>query len=409
MIWYQLLIRLLAPLMVFLIAYESVKKKGGKRFFFQRLGFGYPKLNPASIWIHCASVGEVKAAEPLVRALMNRYPLIITTNTPTGSAMTESLFGTAVTHCYCPVDWNYAIRRFHRRIQPSRLWVMETELWPNLYKITHQNKVPIFLLNGRLSRKTLNSPKWLLHTYEQTLGYVDCILARSEQEREHFLKLKAAESTIRVLGNLKYASGLPTERPPKPLDREYVLLASSHKGEEYAIFQLWLTLARHELFVIVPRHPKRLAEILKTLEAHRSVIAVKSLNEPITASTKLYIDDRFGVLMPLFAHAKLVIMGGSFVAKGGHNLLEPASVKAPIITGGDMSDFELETVLLKEANGVVQCHNYRELKTEMTRLLKDEHARRQLGESAQSAVQSQTHLLDDYLNALFPDKNAQQY
>ncbi len=406
---YQVLIRLLSPLVFLITVLEAVKRHGGWRYFAQRLGLSSPTSSEShSLWIHCASVGEVKAAEALIRRLQADENLLITTNTPTGAQLIETLFQKSVRYQYLPLDYPYAIRRFLNNQKPQSLWVVETEIWPNLYRLAHNAGVPIQLINARLSVKTLKSPDWLKTLYRKTLRYVETIYARNASEAERFRTLGAATDKLVVLGNLKYAGLTPQPNYPNPIIQiapthaEYVLVASTHPGEEEAIVQLWLTLKRPELLVIVPRHPKRRHQILKALAAHRAQMAVLSLNEPLTPHTRFYLYDRIGALMPLYQHAKLVIMGGAFNPKGGHNVLEPASVKACILTGPDMSDFEEETQELLDHKGLIQLSELNDLYSLLPSLLDDTETRRSMGEAAFKIIQQKNHILDDYLTHLCP-------
>lgn len=406
---YQLLIRLLSPLVFLITILEATKRHGGWRYFAQRLGLSSPRSSePGCLWIHCASVGEVKAAEALIRRLQPDENLLVTTNTPTGAQLVKDLFHQTVRHHYLPLDYPYAIRRFLNAQQPQSLWVVETEIWPNLYRLTHNAGVPIQLINARLSVKTLNSPDWLKTLYRKTLSHVETIYARNASEAERFRSLGAKTDKIIVLGNLKYAGLTPQPSFPNPITQvssnhtDYVLAASTHAGEEEALVKLWQTLKRPELLVIVPRHPKRRDQILKTLAPQRHAFAVLSLNEPLTPSTLFYLYDRIGALMPLYQHAKLVIMGGAFNPKGGHNVLEPASVKACILTGPDMSDFEEETQELLDHHGLIQLSQLNDLYQQLPPLLNDAEKRQAMGEAAFDVIQQKSHILDDYLAHLRP-------
>ncbi|WP_373018404.1 3-deoxy-D-manno-octulosonic acid transferase [Thiomicrorhabdus sp.] len=402
---YQLLIRLLSPLIWVLILIDAFKRKGGWSFVVQRLGLYYPAPKSTDtqqkpIWFHCASVGEVKAAEPLIRALLSHYPLLITTSTPTGKDLVLSSFGDQVVHRYLPLDWPFAIRHFLKRYQPARLWVMETEIWPNLYRIVASKQIELCILNGRLSKKTLGAPAWLQKAYRESLQKVNKIIARSEEEAQRFQALGANPENIQVLNNLKYAALTEMHNPPRPIERPYVLAASTHEDEEFKISQLWLELQRPELLVIVPRHPQRSIQIQKQLNTLDPKLKVASKNKMPEPQTKLFLDDRMGKLIALFAHAELVIMGGSFVPKGGHNILEPAAFAKPIMTGPDMSDFEDELALLKSHQGIIQCHSYSDLKESLETLLNHPQAAENLGKGAKKALEVQQDTLEKYLIAL---------
>lgn len=407
---YQLLIRLLSPLIVLLILVEAIKRKTGTVFFLQRLGLSYPlsKSSSKRIWLHCASVGEVKAAESLIRALQPQYKILITTNTPTGKAVVETLFSDSVEHYYLPMDWPFAIRRFLKACQPSECWILETEIWPNLYRLCQQQQIPVTIINARISHKTLNAPSWLKEAYQQSLQLVTRILARSQAEADRFISLGANPEAVVVIGNLKYANQETITHYPNPINRDYILLASSHADEEFNISQAWLKQNRPELLVIVPRHPKRSGSIQKQLLKLSKAIKIASKDQSPDSETKLFLDDRLGQLMPLFEHAKLVIMGGSFVPKGGHNVLEPALYQKAIITGPDMSDFEEETALLLKHHGLIQCADLSALNNTILALIDDEKQRLQLGQQALVAAQSQKGILENYLKALLPSSRNSQ-
>ncbi len=399
---YQLLIRLFSPVIWFSVLFDSIKKQGGGNFIRQRLGLDYPALPQVSqrIWFHCASVGEVKAAEPLIRALESKYHILVTTNTPTGKQMVNTLFQDSVQHCYLPLDWPFAIKHFLKNCQPTDAWILETEIWPNLYRLCHQQNIELKIINGRLSPKTLKAPLWLQKSYQQSLQYVTQILARSQDDAKRFIALGAPTNRVLTLGNLKYAQITAVSHAPRPIPQAYILLASSHEDEELQIAQLWKQLNRPELLVIVPRHPNRSTAIQKQLKPLYPNLVVASTGQHPTEETVLFLDDRLGQLMPLFEYAELVIMGGSFAPKGGHNILEPAAYQKAIIVGEDMHDFAEETAFLQQHSALIQCQNYQTLSEILPPLL-DNPARRQLlGKNAFTAMQSQQHMLQNYLTHL---------
>ena len=399
---YQLLIRLFSPIIWILVFINSIKKQGGGAFIRQRLGLEYPALPQVSqrIWFHCASVGEVKAAEPLIRTLESKYHILVTTNTPTGKQMIKTLFQDKVTHCYLPLDWPFAIKHFLKNCQPTDAWILETEIWPNLYRLCHQQNIKLKILSGRLSPKTLNAPNWLKKSYQNSLKHVHQILARSQDEAERFIALGASQEKVVVLGNLKYAQITALPHAPRSIDQEYVLLASSHEDEELQITQRWQQLNRSELLVIVPRHSNRSAAIQKQLKPLYPNLLVASKGEFPTNETSLFLDDRLGKLMPLFEHAKAVIMGGSFAPKGGHNILEPAAYQKAIIVGENMKDFAEETALLQQYSGLIQCQDYQALSKILPPLLDHLEQRQQLGQNAFATMQSQRNMLQNYLDHL---------
>lgn len=396
---YQLLIRLFSPLVVILIVLDAIKRQGGWHFIKQRLGFAYPTTRPGAIWIHCASVGEVKAAEALIKSAPHQAWLI-TTNTPTGFQTAEKLGFTHTEIRYAPFDWPFAIRRFLKTCQPAELWVVETELWPNLYQLAHRQGLNIRLINARLSRKSLDAPNWLKAQYRLCLNLTSQVLARSNAEAQRYIQLGAQAEKVQVLGNLKQAGLNALPEYEREVARDYILLASSHADEEVQIAQRWQALQRTELLVIVPRHAKRGGQIQAQLAKLNLNVSLASRQQTINADTQVFIDDRFGHLMGLFAHAKLVIMGGSFVAKGGHNFLEPAALKRPIITGWDNSDFEDELAEFQQHSAIIVCPDYDKLQQRLNQLLTNQALAGELATHAFECIQNQTSILEDYQKAL---------
>jgi 3-deoxy-D-manno-octulosonic-acid transferase len=399
---YQILIRLLSPILWLVIAREAIKSKGNLPFFFQKVGLHFPNLNHSTkpIWIHCASIGEVKAAEPLIKALKANHTLLITTNTATSKPLVTELFGQNVTHCYLPFDWPFALNRFIKKYQPTRLWVMETEIWPNLFRVASKNRIELCILNGRLTQKTFSSPKWLQAAYKSSLQQVDKVITRTNQDAELFIKLGANPDKVIVLGNLKYSAQPEAQQQIRPIQRDFLLAASTHADEELHITQVWLELKRPELLVIVPRHPKRSTSIQKQLKFLGTSLLIASKGQQPNETTKVFLDDRIGKLLPLYAYAKLVIMGGSFVPKGGHNILEPAAFKKAILTGLDSRDFEDEMQILKGNQGILQVEDYKQLKAKIKELLEHPDKAETFGENAFTAIQKQRNTLKNYLKAL---------
>ncbi|GAB6069101.1 lipid IV(A) 3-deoxy-D-manno-octulosonic acid transferase [Thiomicrorhabdus hydrogeniphila] len=400
---YQILIRVLSPFIWLIVIIEAIKNKAGWAFISQKLGLHYntpPKTLQKPIWIHCASVGEVKAAEPLIRHLIHQHNILLTTNTKTSANLVKELFTDEVFFCYLPFDWPFALKRFVNTYKPSRLWIIETEIWPNLFRVANKKHIEITIINGRLTPKTFKTPRWLQAAYRNSLRRIDKVIARSQQDAKMFVKLGAEPHKIEVLGNLKYAAQPEMQNQVNPLNRSFILAASTHKDEELNITETWLKMNRPELLVIVPRHPKRSAKIQKQLEFLGNKLAVASKNQQPNDNTLVYLDDRIGRLLPLYAHAKIVIMGGSYTPKGGHNILEPAAFKKAIITGPDSCDFEDEMSLLKEHKGIIQNNNYAELESDLRILLTHPKQAQQLGDHAYQALQKQKNTLQKYLTTL---------
>ena len=254
-----LLWALSAPLIIF--TFGQALRRGGLRYALQRLGLTIPSFTQRPLWLHAASVGEVIAALPLMERLRSRYPdatLVISTTTATGAAVAAARLPADFAHVYLPIDWRGAVTRFLRAMQPRCALIMETELWPNLYHRCNATGIPLLLINGRLSARTLHAGAWMRHVYSATLAQVDAVLARSETDRAAFIELGTPPSRVIVIGNIKFSAATHgAEFTPTKIDRPYVLAASTHDDEEIQLAHLWQNLARKDhLLVIAPRHPR---------------------------------------------------------------------------------------------------------------------------------------------------------
>lgn len=402
MLIYRTLLWLLTPYLLWRFWREGLNYRDS-HYSPQRRGEGHPRFKERPVWLHAASVGEVNALLPLIEALHRKQPqlpILLTSNTASSGVIARNKLPTGVTHAYLPMDWRGAMQHFLARCQPRIGIIMETELWPNLYQLCHQGGTPLIIVNGRVSQKTLRAPGWLRRLYRDCLQRSRLILARSAEDRENFLKLGAAPAQCRVIGNLKFAALNDSVPEPVDLGRDYVLAASSRDGEERLIVKAWLETPREELLVIAPRHPKRLNEILRDLDPFQLRIAVRSHGSQPEATTQLYIANTFGELRAFMSGAQLVFMGGSLVATGGQNILEPAALGKAVITGPHMDNFSNETRILLEGNGLFQVNSAEELGQAFTTLLEDEEERRALGERAQATLLLHADMVERYLRAL---------
>lgn len=399
---YRLLLALLAPALVLYTAWQALRHRDA-RYLRERLGFGRGTGAPGAIWVHAASVGEVNAVAPLVRRLAVHHaprPVVVSTVTPSGAAVVRRRLADCAAHRYLPLDWPWAARRMVRTLRPACLLVAETELWPSLYRECERAGVPIVLVNGRLSARSLHLSAWWRGLLRHTLAPVRAVLARSAADAEAFIALGAEFARVRTVGNLKYA--LDGEPPvPIGLPRAYVLAASTREGEERAIVEQWRAV-RHggRLLVLAPRHPRRLGEILAALAPFKMRLAVRSRDEAIDADTEIYIADTLGELGAFMAGAELVIMGGSFAPCGGHNLLEAARLGKAVVFGPHMENFAEEAEWLRTHEAAIQLGAIEQLADCLSELLAQPAQRAAMGERGARAVAERAGVLEDYLAAL---------
>jgi len=358
--------------------------------------------NNPLVWVHAASVGEVEAVTPLVRALISLGEAVLFTSfTATGYRTIQRNFADSVEHGIIPIDISWSCARFIRKCNIKLCLLMETELWPELLYQTADKGIPIIQLNARLSRKSLEAPRLIRKFLHHSMTYITLHLTRNDNDRDNLIQLGARRQNIKIVGNLKAAIELSANYP-KLVERDYLLLASSHDNEE----NLWLShcpaSTEKLLLVVAPRHPQRSKEIQQQLSQLGLDYAVRSLSQAITPQTRVYLADTLGELKALMAHAQIVIMGGSFDRTGGHNLIEPAALGCAIITGPSDSNIRNDIALLGDGVGIFQVGDIAECWEKITLLLDKPDQRKQLGQQALKAVRSQADVLDSYLAEIRP-------
>ncbi len=410
MLLYRLLTVILSPVIFGHILWLSVKNKQS-RYFYQRLGFNYSNLPTDCLWFHCASVGEVNTLLPLIKNIYKhtKKNIIITTNTITGAKIVNQQSLDYLFHSYLPFDWTNCINRFLTVVKPSAIYIMETEIWPNLFTACFSNETPVSLINARLSSKTTTANTWIKSVLKGSLSKANTIYARTDKDKAAYIKLGANEKKVITIGNLKLTTALNNASDDNQenknainINREYVLLASTHKNEELQIYNVWKKLKRSELLIIAPRHPERSAAIIKQLNCKN--IAVRSKNNPITEKTEVYLLDTVGELKNYFSNANLVIMGGSFSPVGGHNILEPASFNKAIITGPFMENFKDELTIMLKNKAILQASSVDELKELLIILLENKNHRTMLENNTISLSHNSQKILDDYTKQILPSQ-----
>jgi len=397
---YHLLLTLFSIPAILFTAWQAWQQRD-MRFLRERLSF-IRTFHKGGIWLHAASVGEVNAVMPLIHALRERYPdkhITLTTSTPTGGVTAQNQLPAGTTHCYLPIDFNWMSRRFISQLQPCCALIMETELWPHVYRHCIDSGAALLIINGRLSEKTVNAPDWLRALCPHVLANVTAILARSDADRERYISLGAAAEKVKTIGNIKLIT--PTHRRVEPisLGHPLVLAASTHDDEELRIARLWLELKEKgdHLLVIVPRHPKRSTVIQQQLAALDCNIAVRSNHDEIDATTDIYLADTLGELPSFIAAADFVFMGGSLVPVGGHNILEVAQLGKAVLFGQHMETFSDEATLFLAANAAIQVANDDELKHNISALLANPAQAKQLAGNGEKLIAKCEHILPGYL------------
>jgi len=381
----------------------------------QRFGIGHPGLRQ-SIWIHAVSVGEVVAAAPLVRALRRRYPalpLLVTTVTPTGAARVRMLFGDDVYHSYIPFETPLSVNAFFAAADPAIALIMETEIWPNLYQGCGVRKVPLVLVSARISPKSVDSYRKLLPLFKETLSHGIVIAAQSQADAERFLSLGANPERTRVTGNIKYDIELPEDLEEQALelrdkcfpDRPVWIAASTHDNEEAMILDAHRELlAKHPdlLLILVPRHPDRFATVLGLLRKQEFSVISRTDDLACTPQTQVFLGDTMGEVMLFYGASDIAFVGGSLVPIGGHNLLEPAALGVPIVTGPHVFNAQDIADNFLKHKACLMVSDSAELVSAVGRLLADTEVARELGGNGLGILNSSRGALRRLLAVIEP-------
>ena len=408
---YTLLLYLLTPFVIARLAWRGIRAPDYRRRWPERFGTIKPALGERVIWIHAVSVGEVLATEPVVQALLEQYPehsILVTTVTPTGSARVTALFGNAVAHVYAPYDLPGAVSKFLDRVRPQLAIVMETELWPNLFHACQQRSVPLLLVNARLSERSVAGYQRVRSLASQTLSAVTEIAAQSELDADRFRSLGADERRIKVTGNMKFEQRIP----PSLLERAEVLrrdwgvgravwvAGSTHEGEDEQLLDVFRQLRQQFmdcLLVLVPRHPERF-ETVTELCRHRGYNTVlRSEGVSCTPDTEVFIGDSMGELPLFYAASDVAFVGGSLVRHGGHNLLEPAALGVPVVTGPYVFNFVEICELLLQAGACEKVDDTAGLLRTVSLWLEDANERHQVGQRGRQVVEKNRGALQSVL------------
>jgi 3-deoxy-D-manno-octulosonic-acid transferase len=344
----------------------------------------------------------MSASAPLVNALRLRYPhnpLVLTTATPTGRARARSLYGEGVNVRFLPYDTPGAVRRFLRRIRPRLAVIMETELWPNLYRECERGGVPLVLASARLSAKSVRRYRRLDSLCRELFSAVSLVAAQTPGDAERFREIGAPSARTRVIGNMKFdlqADALAGARGRELRAsfggaRPVWIAGSTHAGEEEQVLAAHAELRQRRpdaLLLLVPRHPARFDAVAELLVSRQLTFVRRSSGAAPQAATQLVLVDTVGELAVLYAAADVAFVGGSLVPGGGHNLLEPAALGVPVLTGPSYANGKDVARLLIEAGAALEVANEQELAAALDELLGNAERRRRMGDIGRHSVES---------------------
>ncbi len=412
---YSATLYLLVPVTVYHLIWRGFRQGEYFHRWSERYAVYRSAAQTPTVWVHAVSVGEVNAAAPLVNALRLAHPglrLLLTTITPTGSARVRALWGDAVEHVYLPYDLPGAVGRFLAHYRPRLALIMETELWPNLLFGCRDCGVPVYIVNARLSERSLRGYRMLRPLIARALRTLRAVLAQSEADGKRFVRLGAARATTHVTGNLKY--DIVAEASPAVAaafghrigTRPVWIAASTHVEEEAAVIAIHRRLRGRWpdlLLLWAPRHPERFKPVAQQAIEAGWRVATRALTRWPDDGDAVFVIDTLGELLPFYACADVAFVGGSLQDIGGHNLLEPASVGTPIVTGPHLHNFSDIAAQLSQAGALRIGADAVEVGRHVAALLADADARAAMAAVAQELLEQGRGAVQRTLDAIAPE------
>ncbi len=411
LVFYNALLCLGLPFFFFKLLRHSTQR--GRQWREYR-GF-VPTVKQPTLWLHAASVGEVRAAIPLVRALQVQYPqltLLITTTTVTGAEQVAQNLP-QIRHGFAPLDCAIWVRRFVKRIQPVAALMIESERWINYMRVCEQYQIPVAVINARISPRSMRQyqrlPSWLALWARPIM--VLCVQSLADDDR--FAQLGIAKAKRTLTGSIKFDMSVPSgvleagralrTQWQQAGKQQVWIAASTHLGEEALIleaFQQLLTVFPQALLVLVPRHPQRFAQVAALCHAQGLHTVLRSSGQAVQTMTHLYLGDTMGELMLLYAAADVAFVGGSLVPIGGHNVLEPAALAKPCVMGRYGFNFPEITRQLQQDGALQVVNDATELAAAIRHLWQDPSAAQAMGQAGLQVVEQNRGAVARTLQAL---------
>lgn len=405
---YSILLALAIPFLYLRLLWRSRKNPAYRDRWLERLGLSHSKIQPGGIWLHAVSVGEALAAIPIIRALKKAFPTLpitVTTTTPTGAARIQQMVGNIVTHHYFPFDLPWTMALFINHVHPKLCLIMETELWPNFLWGLKTQKIPTFIVNGRLSLHSMQGYQRMQKVTQLMMNCITAVAAQSKMDGDRFLSLGLNPSQLIITGNVKFDISVPEGIENDALklkqqwgcERPVWIAASTHQGEEELILKAFQHLRLNfptAFLILVPRHIERTEEIKELIQQYSFNYVLRSTAEPCHTDTAVLLANTMGEMPLLYACSDVAFVGGSFVPIGGHNTLEPAFARVPVVVGPHVENFIDITNYLLKAGALIQVQNSEKLIDVLSYWLGDEHARALAGQQGRKVVDENRGAVD---------------
>jgi 3-deoxy-D-manno-octulosonic-acid transferase len=390
------------PLVLLRLLWRARRQREYLQHLPERFGRYSQAATAPTIWLHAVSVGETRAAVPIIKALRARYPqhqILLTHTTPTGRRTSAEIFGDDVTRAYLPFDLPFAVRRFLAHFKPVLGVILETELWPNLIHYARQRNIPLALVNARMSARSAARYARFEQITQKTLGALQYVAAQTAADANRLSALGAR--AVEIAGNVKFDIAPPLEVAainvlvnPRTTNTPKILLCASTRDKEEEIIlnavydSGYNSMRPGVLIILVPRHPQRFDEVAALLTKRGIAFQRRSANEPLRAATRVLLGDSMGEMFAYYAACDVAFVGGSLLPLGGQNLLEACAMGKPVIVGPHTFNFEEATRLGVEAGAALRVRDADELAREAARLLGDAALREKMGAAGREFVRA---------------------
>jgi 3-deoxy-D-manno-octulosonic-acid transferase len=391
------------PFVLARLAWRSRRQPGYRDRVGERFGRFRPRGTAPCIWIHAVSVGETRAAVPLVEALRARHPghrILVTHMTPTGRATSHEVFGDTVDRAWLPYDMGFAVRRFFEHFKPELGIVLETEIWPRLLEEAARRGIPVVLANGRLSERSAKRYGWVPSLTRWSFGNLRGVAAQTGPDAARFRAIGARDPV--VLGNVKFDLTVPeamVERGAQFRERfgrarSVWVAGSTREGEEALLLDAFASAPPAALLVIVPRHPQRFDDVANLAESRGFTVARRSVEEPVAPEVRVVIGDSMGEMFAYYAAADVVVMGGSLLPFGSQNLIEACALGRPVIVGRHTYNFAEASKSAIAAGAAVRVQDAREALQAAAAISADPVRREAMGARAREFVEAHRGAVD---------------
>lgn len=411
---YSLVLLLLLPFAFVWMFWRTLRQTGHADKLGERFGSSPYLPRNEIIWLHGASVGEIRAMAPLVKALHRdfpKHPLLVTSFTGSGRAQAQAMFGAQVLVAQLPYDLPFCVNRWLKCVSPVIGIVMETEIWPNLYAACVRRHIPLLMVSARLSERGLKRFRRVPRLVRAALTQVTAIAAQTAMDADGFRQLGAPQDRLSVMGNLKFDVQLPDALKQegrtlrtKLFGKATVIIAgSTREGEEAQVLTAFRSLLEQHpdcVLVLAPRHPERTNGVAELIKAQGYVCQRRSTGELALKSGEVLLLDTLGELTRFYATGHVAFVGGSLVPVGGHNLLEPAALGLPVLAGPNLENVRDIAKMLKHAGGLIVVNDAQNLGEAFIWLVGNPGTRQHIGQAAQQTVVTNRGALDKALKLI---------